>query len=57
MPITLRPTKIKGSFYLLLPKTIAELIGVEDDSKIFLSVKKVSKRYRLEYSIIYRSNR
>ena len=50
MPITLRPTMIRQTFYLLIPKRIAELMEIERDSQISLLVKKVKRGYVLEYS-------
>ncbi len=51
MPITLTPTKIKQSLYLLIPKSIVALVDFKDDTQLFLSVKKVRNKYILEYSI------
>ncbi|MEX0640429.1 MAG: hypothetical protein WD018_01450 [Nitrosopumilaceae archaeon] len=51
MPISLRPTKIKQSFYLLIPKDIAELINIEDSSKFLLDIKNTEMGKVLEYSL------
>ncbi|MFY3741413.1 MAG: hypothetical protein HMLIMOIP_001869 [Candidatus Nitrosomirales archaeon] len=51
MPIALSPTKIKQTLYLLVPKSIVRLVDLNDDSQLYLSVKKVRNRYVLEYSI------
>ncbi|MGI0064829.1 MAG: hypothetical protein ACREAL_08175 [Nitrosopumilaceae archaeon] len=51
MSISLRPTKIKQSFYLLIPKDIAELINIEDSSKFLLDIKNTETGKVLEYSL------
>ena len=49
MSILLIPTQIKESFYLLVPKSIADLLEIEKKSKFSLSVKKNGKKNTLEY--------
>ncbi len=51
MPITMTPTKIKQSFYLLIPKSIVQLIDVKHDTEISLSVKRARNNTILEYCI------
>jgi len=51
MPIEIKPTKIKQSFYLLVPKNIANLINMEDNSKLSLDVKNSDKGRILEYRL------
>jgi len=43
LSIIIKSTKIKTGFYLLLPKSIAELIGVKDNTKFKLEVKSNGK--------------
>jgi len=49
MSILLLPTQIKQSFYLLVPKSIADLLEIEKKSKFSLSVKKNGEKNALEY--------
>ena len=51
MTILLEPTKIKQSFYLLIPKSIVDLIDIDDKTKLSLTIKKVGKNQVLEYQI------
>jgi len=51
MTIILEPTKIKQSFYLLIPKNIVDLIEIKDNTKLTLNIKKVGKTQILEYEI------
>ncbi len=51
MTIEIKPTKIKQSFYLLIPKSIANLIDIEDDSKLSLHIKNSDKGKILEYRL------
>ncbi len=51
MTIEIKPTKIKQSFYLLIPKSIANLIDIEDDSKLSLNIKNSDKGKILEYRL------
>jgi len=51
MPIEIKPTKIKQSFYLLIPKNIANLIDIKDNSKLTLDIKNSDKVKILEYRI------
>ena len=51
MPISIKPTKIKQSYYLLIPKNIADLINIQDSSKLFLDIKKNDKGHVIEYSL------
>ena len=44
MSIIIKSTKIKTGFYLLLPKSIAELIGVKDNTRFKLEVKYKGKK-------------
>jgi len=51
MTIEIKPTKIKQSFYLLIPKSIANLIDIEDNSKLSLNIKNSDKGKILEYRL------
>ena len=51
MTISLGPTKIKQSMYLLIPKNIAELLEIKDDSKLSLFIKKNGNKHVLEYHV------
>lgn len=50
MSITVKPTRIKQSVYLLVPKDIAELVDITKHSKFTLSIKKNGRKQVLEYS-------
>ena len=49
MTIQIKPTKIKDSFYLLVPKTIANLIDMKNNSELSLVIKNSDKGRILEY--------
>ncbi len=51
MSIMIKPTRIKQSVYLLVPKNIADLIEIKNSRKIVLDVKKKGRGQVLEYSI------
>jgi hypothetical protein len=51
MSITIEPTKIKQSFYLLIPKNIAELIDINDNTKFSLKITNDGTKKVLEYYI------
>lgn len=51
MAIKLKPTKIKQSFYLLIPKHVADLIELKDNSSILFSLKKNKDKDVLEYLV------
>ena len=51
MPIEIEPTKIKQSFYLLVPISIANLINIQDHSKLSLEIKNTDKGKVLEYHL------
>jgi len=51
MTIELKPTKIRQSFYLLIPKNIADLIDIEDNSMLSLDIKNSDKVKILEYRL------
>jgi len=49
MPIKIEPTKIKQSFYLLVPKNIAKLINMEHNTKLSLDLINSDENKVLEY--------
>ena len=51
MAIQLTPTKIKGSKYLLIPKDLAQLLEIDDESVLNLTIEDSDKGQRLIYSI------
>ena len=51
MPIQLKPTRIKGSKYLLIPKDLAQLLEIDDKSVLNLTIEESGKEQRLVYSI------
>ncbi len=51
MGIQLTPTRIKGSHYLLIPKDLAELLEISEDSLLNLTIEDSEKGRRLIYSI------
>ncbi len=51
MTISIKPTQIKQSFYLLVPKSIVDLIEIEKKSKLTLNLKKSGQKHVLEYVI------
>lgn len=51
MPIEIEPTKIKQSFYLLVPINIANLINIKDNTKLSLDIKNSDKGKILEYRV------
>lgn len=51
MTIAIKPTQIKQSVYLLVPKSIVDLIDIEKKSKLSLNVKKNGHKHTLEYTI------
>lgn len=51
MTIELRPTGIKNSTYLLIPKSIVELVDVNDSTKFLLQIKQNGKKPILEFQI------
>ena len=51
MTIEIEPTKIKQSFYLLIPKNIADLINIADNSKLSLDIINSDKGKILVYRL------
>ena len=51
MSIIIEPTKIKQTFYLLIPKNIAKLVDIHDHTKFKLNMKKSGVKQILEYEM------
>lgn len=51
MSIIIGPTKIKQSFYLLIPKNIADMVEINSKTKFSLHIKNEGKNKVLEYLI------
>jgi hypothetical protein len=51
MTIRIKPTKIKNSTYLLVPKDIADLVDINNMTKFSLKIKQNGKRPILEFQI------
>jgi hypothetical protein len=51
MAIRIKPTKIKNSAYLLIPKDIADLVEIDNMTKFSLKIKQNGKRPVLEFQI------
>ena len=49
MAIVIEATKIKESFYLLIPRNIVELIDINDRTKFSLKIKENGTKKVLEY--------
>jgi hypothetical protein len=54
--ITLTPTRIKGSRYLLIPKDLAQLLEIDDNSILNLTIEDTTVGQRLIYSIQEKTN-
>jgi len=55
MAIQLTPTRIKGSKYLIIPKDLAQLLEIDDESVLNLTIEDTDKGQRLVYSIRQKS--
>ena len=51
MTVRVKPTKIKDSTYLLVPKRIADMIELKANAKLSLRIKSRSEKPVLEYCI------
>jgi len=56
MAIQLTPTRIKGSHYLLIPKDLAQLLEISDNSVLNLTIEDSEGLQKLVYSIRERAN-
>ena len=51
MTVRITPTQIKQSTYLLVPKNIADMIEIDENTIFLLTVKPNGKNHTLEYHI------
>lgn len=51
MSIIIEPTKIKQSFYLLVPRNIVDLVDIKDKTKFALLIKNEGRKQILQYQI------
>ncbi len=51
MTIKIKPTMIKKSTYLLVPKTVVEMTEIQSNSEVLLEIKNINGKRVLEYSI------
>jgi len=51
MAVKLEPTRIKQSVYLLIPKSIAELVDITSNTKLILKVTRSKDSDVLEYHL------
>jgi hypothetical protein len=49
MAIEIKPTKIKETYYLRIPKNIVDLINIDNSSRLFLDLKNSENDKVLEY--------
>jgi len=49
MTIIIEPIRIKQSVYLLIPKSIAELVEIKADTKLSLTIAKEENKQILRY--------
>lgn len=49
MPIKIEPTMIKQSYYLLVPKNIAEFVEINKSTSFLLYIEQTSKKCILKY--------
>jgi hypothetical protein len=56
MAILLTPTRIKGSHYLLIPKDLAQLLEICDESILNLTIEESKDGQKLVYCIRDRTN-
>lgn len=52
MTLTIRPIRLKRSVYFRVPNDIVDLIGLEDDSKVTLTIEEKNDRHLLVYSVL-----
>ena len=52
MTLLIRPVRLKKSVYFRVPSDIVDLIGLEDDSQVALTLEEKDDRHLLIYSVI-----
>ena len=51
MTLTIRPVKLKQSIYFLVPSDIADLVGIDPQSEVTLSIDEREEQFFLIYSV------
>ena len=51
MSIIIEPTKIKQSVYLLVPRSIVDLVEIKDQTKFKLRIREDGKKQILQYEM------
>ena len=52
MTLSIRPVKLNKSVYFRVPSDIVDLIGLENDSQVTLTIDEKNDRHLLIYSIL-----
>jgi antitoxin component of MazEF toxin-antitoxin module len=52
LTLSIRPIRLKSSIYFRVPNDIVDLINLEDNSKVTLTLEQQSDRHLLVYSVI-----
>ena len=52
MTLRIRPIRLYNSIYFRVPADIVDLIGLESDSEVTLTIEKLSDRHLLVYSVL-----
>ena len=52
LTLLIRPVRLKKSVYFRVPSDIVDLIGLEDDSQVALTLEEKDDRHLLIYSVI-----
>ncbi|HXX72295.1 MAG TPA: hypothetical protein VEI80_01260 [Candidatus Acidoferrales bacterium] len=52
MTLSIRPIRLKRSVYFRVPNDIVDLINLEDDSQVTLTLEQQNDRYLLVYSVL-----
>jgi len=52
MTLSIRPVRLKKSVYFRVPNDIADLINLEDDSQVTLTLEEKEDRHLLVYSVL-----
>lgn len=51
LTLKIKPVKLRQSFYVRVPSDIADLIGLETDADVTLSLQEHEDRYLLTYTV------
>jgi len=52
LTLSIRPVRLKKSIYFRVPSDIVDLIGLEDNSQVALTLEEEDDRHLLIYSVI-----